>query len=681
VPGKFKDESAVVFGFKRSVTIDKKSRFGFLSKGERSLLFYENVHFKIKLNDRNAVKAFTEVYFRYSDKEDGFSSRIIKADGSVKPVELADAISVESVSSVPEFFKSFFDQQSGTERRYFKVAVPDLEPGDILEYVTSTKSKLNVLGTGYIEFSPQYELCHKGYPILFNQIVIETDDKSFFKSLSSNGAPDFKKEASDDKDYFRYVFTDSDRGVEKDVNYINSYKVLPFTKFQVIYAMNEKTKGALIGSRGEIKAGFTKEELAKKAWEDYVETGKSYFTNFLTVQGVIDQAWAQLKKPGAKDWSEKEYINKVYYKIRNLVVNRDNYLSDKVAAYMFGSLLFQRDIKSDLIITVSNSIGKLDNILFDEEIRYFCRVNMDYFFNFTDHSNQSDLVESLLGSEAYVISEPTKKGAQDIQPVTLPNALYSDNVIDYNLTASLDKNFNTLVVQRKNSFTGISKSRNIFTALRYTPYMLDDYKNYGGESPTEKMKSAQEDEYYNSVKALKDQYKELKPELVKSELQNEFQRKVKYKNFSIGSDGRSLKQKDLVYTEDFEINGMIRKAGKKYLVNIPGLVGSQLQIKKEERIRQNDINVGYAHTFNWVINFKIPEGYTVAGLQELSNTVDNETGTFSSSAEEKDGNVIIHIKKVYKQANVAKEKWPEMLAFVDAAYNNSFKSILLKPKN
>ena len=194
VPDKYKDESAVVFGFKRSVTIDKKSRNGFLSKGERSLLFFENVRFKIKLNDRNAVKAFTEVYFRYSDKTDGFSAKITKTDGTVKAVSLNDAVGVESVSSVPEFFKSFFDQQSGGERRYFKVAVPDMEPGDILEYVTITKSKLNVLGTGYIEFTPQYEVCNKVYPVLYNQIIMETDDKSFFKSLSVNGAPDFKKE-------------------------------------------------------------------------------------------------------------------------------------------------------------------------------------------------------------------------------------------------------------------------------------------------------------------------------------------------------------------------------------------------------------------------------------------------------------------------------------------------------
>jgi hypothetical protein len=210
IPAKYSKESAVILGFKRELSIDKKSKFGFLTKGERSLVFYENIRFKIKLNDKNAVTAFTEFYFRYSDKEDGFSARIYKNNGVTANVNLADAVRVENTGSVPEFFKSFFDQELNAQNRYYKVAIPDLEPGDLLEYVTITKSKLDVRGNGIIQFSPQYELCSKKYPILFNQIAIETDDKSYFKALSKNGAPEFKKENATNSDFFRYVFTDTD---------------------------------------------------------------------------------------------------------------------------------------------------------------------------------------------------------------------------------------------------------------------------------------------------------------------------------------------------------------------------------------------------------------------------------------------------------------------------------------
>ncbi len=681
VPDKYKDESAVVMGFKRSVTIDKKSRSGFLSKGERSLLFYEKVRFKIKLNDRNAVSLFTEVYFRYSDKTDGFSARITKADGSVMNVSLDDAVEVESISSVPEFFKSFFDQQSYSLHRYYKVAVPDLVPGDILEYVTITKSKLDVLGTGYIEFSPQYEVCNKSYPVLFNQIIIETDDKSFFKSMSVNGAPEFKKETASDPEFYKYVFTDYDRGVEKDVNFINALRVYPLTKFQVIYANSDKLKGALVGNRGEIKSSFTKDELARKAWDNYEEVGDSYYPGYGTVQKLIDGLWAEFKRQNVKYWDEKKYINNVYYRLRNLVVNRDTYLSDKMAAYIFGSMLFQRDITSELVITVPNSVGKLSSVLFDQEIRYVVKVGNDYYYNFTDHSNPGDLVEDLLGSEAYIINQPDKKSVLSIRQISLPDAGTGDNVADYVIHAELKSDMTTLEVSRENTYNGISKNRNIINALSYTTYMLDDYENYNGMAPTMYMSGPQRSEYDKSVKALKDEFKEAKPEQVKRELQKEFDQKVKYKNFDISSDGRSLKEKPLVFTEEFELPGMVRKAGKKFLVNIPGLVGSQLQIKKEERERKYDINVGYARSLNWVISFKIPAGYTAEGLTELNSKIENETGTFSCQAEEKDGSVILTIHKIYKKAFTAKDQWPSMLAFIDAAYNNSFKYLLLKPKN
>jgi hypothetical protein len=685
VPAKYNKESAVIFGFKRELSIDKKSKSGFLTRGERSLLFYENVRFKIKLNDKSAVNAFTIFYFRYSDKEDGFTARIYKNNGTTANVNLSNAVKIENASDVPEFFKSFFDQEVNSQNRYYKVAIPDLEPGDIFEYAAITKSKLDVSGNGVVQFSPQYELCSKKYPILFNQIAVETDDKSYFKALSKNGAPVFKKEASANSDFFRYVFTDADRPVEKDVNFINAYRQQPFVKFQVIYSNKENVKGLLTGGKGEIKSNFTKEELAKKAWEDYNNTGDFVLSSngysTFTVQSYVNSIWKELKKQGAEDWTEAEYIRKVYYRLRNMVVFRDNYLGDQTAAYLFGSMLFQRDIKSDIIISVSNNIGELKDVLFDSEVRYVTRVGKDYYFNFTDHSNPTELTESLLNSEAYLIQEPEKKtGNQVIQPLVLPDATQDQNTSNFEINATLKPDLNTLEVTRVSTYQGISKNRNITDAQKFIPYMLTDYKNYGGDSPTENMKSQQEEEYYASVKALKDQFAEEKPKFVKAQLQNEFGKTAVYKNFVIQSDGRSRKNQELTFKEDFELRDVVRKAGKKILVNIPGLMGAQLRFKKSERVRENDIDVDFAKSLSWKINFKIPDGYTAEGLNELAANIDNEIGTFKCTATQASGTVTIEVKKVYKKAAFSKSKWNDMLAFVDAAYNTSFKNLLLKTK-
>jgi hypothetical protein len=212
---------------------------------------------------------------------------------------LKNAVGVENINEVPEYFKSFFDKVANSEYHYYKTPVPNIEPGDILEYVTNTKSKLNVASSGYIEFSPVYEICSKAYPVIHNEIKIETDDKSFFKSQSLNGAPTFKKQEAAEKGFYRYVFIDKNRETEKDVNFISPLLQYPVVKFQVIYSNNDQAKGALIGEKGELKTGFSSEELARKAWEDYENVGDLYFEPNLTVQAYIKQSWLQLLKLGA----------------------------------------------------------------------------------------------------------------------------------------------------------------------------------------------------------------------------------------------------------------------------------------------------------------------------------------------------------------------------------------------
>jgi hypothetical protein len=67
-PKKWKNESAVVLAYKRSILFDKKSSGGFFTARSTNVFFFEKVRFKIKVLDRNAVNGFTEVYFRYGDK-------------------------------------------------------------------------------------------------------------------------------------------------------------------------------------------------------------------------------------------------------------------------------------------------------------------------------------------------------------------------------------------------------------------------------------------------------------------------------------------------------------------------------------------------------------------------------------------------------------------------------------
>lgn len=683
VPDKWKNESGVIIGYKRSITFDKQTSSGFFSGTKAFIYLFENVRFKIKLQDRNAVTAFTEMYFRFGEKEDGYLAKVIKADGQIIEVDLDDAVQIESKSEVPEFYKSFFDQNSGSETRYYKVAIPNLEAGDILEYSAFTKSKLNVKNSGYVEFDPQYELCSKKYPVLFNEISIETDDKTFFKSMSLNGAPEFKKENTSNTGFFRYVFTDKDRGTVKDVNFISPYLANPLVKFQVIYANNSKTQNvSLIGGKGELKQGFSKDELAKIAWSNYIFS-RAYPVNSggITAEMFVNYSFMQMKKDGWVDVPEDRYVEMVYYRIRNIGLFRSSYLPDAVFAYMFRSFLERRKIETALIITANNKTGTLKDILFDEEIRYCVQWRDKFVFNCTDHSNPDEQLENMLGNEAYLIGEPERKsGDQMIKSITLPDSKITDNTIQYNVNANFDAATGKMTISRTSTYTGISKSREIDEKVRFTTYMLDDFKVFNGPSPVEGLTGRALDEYYSSVQAIKEEFKTAKPEQVESSLKREFNSSAKYKNFRIVSDGRNSKKKNLQVIDDFEMSNVIKHAGKKLLVNLTALMGSQLHITDEERERTKDIYLNYPRRIVWNISMPVPQGYTVKGLKELNKTVETEAGKFLCEAKEENGIIRLTITKQYNLKQLPKEKWNALLEFIDAAYNHTFKYVLLQPK-
>jgi hypothetical protein len=189
---------------------------------------------------------------------------------------------------------------------------------------------------------------------------------------------------------------------------------------------------------------------------------------------------------------------------------------------------------------------------------------------------------------------------------------------------------------------------------------------------------ARRDALSERIAKYKREGQRLKPKYMERQLKNEYNDVVKYTAFRMVQDGRNWKKTALQYSEDFELGDMVRHAGKSLLVAVPGLISNQLQIKSKERVRQYDIDVRYAKQYKWNISFAIPAGYTVYGLEDLQQNIDNATGSFVSTATVQNGTLIINTVKTYKQARITKDNWPDMLKWIDAAYNFEQKKILLR---
>lgn len=679
IPDKWAGYSGVIIAQKTKFIFDKAQ------SGDK-LNVYETSHKKIKLLDKDAVSRYSEFYFRTGHVNDGFSLRIIKPDGETDTVSLLNSVVVEDNDDVPGMFTPYFDKQSTIKDKsksvnlYFKLAVSNLEPGDIIDYAYTVFNDNDVARMNNLEFDPIYYLCTRTYPVMSQQFEINTDEKSYVNSRSLNGAPEFTEGSSGG--YKTFTWKDTDREKVKDTRWVNEYMALPMVKFQIIYAKSSNAEELFISDRGELKKAITPEELAKKVNRIYEKmdasggkklTQDNLIANYTS--SLLNNTEYYLRKTEAYDVSDEEFIKRVYYILRHTNGIYGKSLGSQYFAYVMMEKLTKKGMTPELIITTSNSTTLMKDVIFGSELNWLVKVKDKYIFNFSANSNPFDLDDDYLGNEAYSITLgkiPSAKPAS--LPTTTVDQNFNGNIID----ATLDDKFETVKIASANSLKGLYKRQNDWPILLYTTVYDNDHLAYYGDSDYDMLPEKNQDEVQRLLFARKEEFKKRKPKYMKSRLQNDYENVISYDNFNLITDGRSFNKQELKYTETFTLGDLTKKAGKNYLVSVPALMGGQVQVKPEDRQRKYDADVRYPRTLTWDINFTVPAGYTVKGLADLNQNVENEVGIFNTVATV-EGNVLkLNIKKVYKQTIIPKDKFDKMLEFIDAAYNFSQRRILLK---
>lgn len=664
VPAKWKEESGVI--------LIQKTRFSF-DKDANKLAVYEITRRRILLNDRDAVNIYSSFYFRIGSANDGAGIKIIKANGSVQDVSLRNAVYVEDNNSVPTTFAPYIGKastyydKSKSRVIFFKVAVPDLDPGDIIDYGTIFYDDNTVKKMSFIEFDPIYFVCNREYPVLSQKFEIDTDNNSFVNSKSTMGAPPFKETGNPNAEY---SWEDRNREKMPDTRWVNSLVDLPAVKFQIVFSRSENRSDLFIGDRGELKQNISPQELAKKMNNLYNRLDGSYYFNM---------AKAYLKQIDYTGLREDDFIQKTYYILRHMSHYRASGFSSELFASCFTQCLDLRKIPYDLIVTTPLTLTRPEDIIFRTEPEWMVRVKDKYIFNATVFSNPYDFREEYLGTTAYIITLGKNPAAT---PVTLPGTRPDDNMVTNTITATIDTAARSMMVQQQKAITGMSKRFYNVQALVHTTALDDDHRSYGGEDDVRAgMKGATLESYEEKLRERKREDKTRKLEYMKEALEDEFENISAYHEFTLNSDGRTWRKQELNFTSKFELGDMLKKAGDNILVSVPALTGRQLFIPQDERERELDAWMGFPRSLRNIISFTIPAGYKVVGLQNLNMNIDNDAGTFAVQASVEGNTLNILVKKNYKHAVVKKENWGKFLEMLDAAFNFSQKKVLLKKIN
>ncbi|HMG15318.1 MAG TPA: hypothetical protein VK590_07735 [Saprospiraceae bacterium] len=678
IPDKWKGESAVI--------IAQKFDYVYTVDGKRTLNYKESTRRRIKLLDKAAVENFSTFYYygtkniSISKMTDAFGIQIVKPDGKTRNIEKKDAITVD-LGEVSSIYRTRF---YGVELQYYKLAIADLEPGDILDYYLVTNSEAYNF-TGEAQPLPLVMATMDGdYSILKQKINFILDRGFYINFKSTNGAPELKKNAPIDHSTYSFSLEDQDRNKVNETRWLYEFRELPTMRFQLCYSQIGKDSRYFLQKVNEPTTSVSKEEVAKKI--NYWYTERQYACSY-----YVDAIKAKMRKDHGTPSNKEDIIKWSYYYFRNIAFSKNTeksfsanelgYMPSQVFASVMFELLKNYNIKSEICVAPLRSVSKIEDVVISDELAWFLKVDNDFIFPFKVNSNYKDNNQDYEDQDAYVISIEKREQFQKAEKIKLKVSSSADNYSKYEYKASIEDEMENIKINKNTAVKGESKSLFNSTVLENYDWEKTDYLSYIGkkedDKPDSKNKTRLAEVQRQKSAKTEDDYK-AKLKQMKEELKTDFANVVSYDEFELINDGRLPDAQELVFTEKYILGDLVKKVGPNYLVDIGKLTGGHVAISSKEIKREYDIWLNYASSSDFIINLSIPSGYTVEGLEKLNVNIDNSTGAFSVITKIEGQNIMMSIKKVYKSNFVVKEDWSKMLEFLDAAYNFTQKKIILK---
>jgi hypothetical protein len=712
VPDKWKNESAVIIGQKTEYLFSRV----FSGKNAYVVRIQEYVHKRIKLQDKNSLEKFSTFYYVTMGKDGNAEYKIIKANGKENAVNMSSAL--EEEQDVPAIYKPILFKLNFKK---MKIAIPDLEVGDIIDYTVKSSYDWDMRQEG-IQFTPFIFSLANTYPTMFQQYRFTMADGMKVKYRAYNGAPNIKYDPkasvlSDKNSYLSYYFLDKDREKVNEEKWSLEYRNTPTVKFRVVLLADNDEESKGLGQATIDRSGLAIEDVYKR----YFPVGAYMTTTVTSLVGYTTEYMAKKKADGSLK-TDDDIIRETYYCLRKVFLEMyyKGPVHSDLEKYMTGKKLYKKvlaaekkdvtskkeekedeiringvtfatalrlalagmGIQSELFVYEPRRLGSWRDAIFMEELDYVLRVKSKKKFYYLEAFNNFDAFATpysyLEGAEGYAIGYQEK---DQYTRASIPASTFNDNIEKQEYVLSFSNAMDLISAERTSTYLGAPKIGIIEQANLDRSYLNSDFEKYYNEPKKSKKSDNAAIETSNQYDDLdKDERIKDRKELFEKNLKGEFD-VDKYENFELIKDGRFGDTAWLKYSEKFTLKKLISKAGKNYIVEIGKMIGDQIKLDSNEmKTRQTDIWVPFARAIENTITVNIPTGYTVDGLQELNMSVDNESGSFISTSKVDGDKLIITTRKLYKKSFDKKELWPNYIAFLEPAFKFSQAKIVLKKK-
>lgn len=705
VPAEYANASKVILAHHTDLTADSKSKFAFYGLGfgpKKEQTLTEVVREMVKLNDKNAVTEFSELSFTRFEKSSGFYSsnkattyvgvRVIKPDGSVKEINADDIV---------------LTQDEANEKKA-KVAIPDLQPGDILDYFIATEQML----TNDMSNKPYRLLLFDDAPILSLSFHAELGKKYAIEYRSYNGAPELSVSKNDDKDIIVNVEKTNIPPFETSL-WVAPGIQLPFIRMNISLGYRGLGSKYMDTKKpGEVAKNTDADEfLEDKASSLSVSYYNGYWMKAAKREydDIESDAKKKTKQSGGsfKELSDEEKAAQLYYTLRftKLLNFNIDELSEKIAignnrynglAFPVFCTMKAAGLDPAILVTNNRTGIRMNEVMDASDLSTAAYVSesnkilslqsvFDVPFSVPEH------MEGATNTKSFTFDHPAAvMGMKKMMGLTnigsgpnVPVSSADKNAHIEQMKVALTADKNNLIVRRSTTLKGLYKLDAQTKLILYEDLYESERKSFNEEkSLLEDLEDGKRSKkYVDEVKsAFSDARKKQKDAFIKEAKEWLDQDITDLKEYKTDKLGIRHTAPDFEYSSTFNLNGLVKKAGNNIIIEVGKLQGQPLVVKEEQRKRNIDVYMPFARNIEYNVELEIPDGYTAEGVAALNKKVENATGHFIVDASATEKLVTIKIRKSYLHNVEQAANWSKMLEFMDASSDWVNSKLLLKKK-
>ncbi len=656
IPDELKNKSSVVMARYTDVSVGKqlKLAFNFGISLSNDVLLTRMTRELVYIGDESTLKEYSEYEFQTHSKNwTGYGVdrqkrvlgiRVIKKDGTVSEVPTDDYI-IES-----EGYKD--------KNKTHKLAVPGLQIGDFVDVMFHTVTRYQ-----NHSFEPMYFTFFDTKPVLSDKYhcVINKDLATFYRCF--NGAKRFVESTNADGDIvLDATVLNEPQFPEFWVKYSAQ---VPYIQLQIYHLKSDKPKSAQSG----LRYVEDYETQLKDAWAG-MSFGK---IPFYPLSKDAKQVIRNCEK-----LSDKEKVERIYNVMLLMSINGHSYWGVESFLNEFGKALKKAGISFKPFFTTDEDDEPIDELgtYYNAYPGIYIPSVDEYYVKPVAIMPAGEIPASFSGRKAFVTDE---KGTT-WSPVTLPSYTAEQNKEKYDVAVKFDGT--KLNVSRRLELSGLRKTSAQMRLLTFGDFDSSLRRNAGT-----KEKSYEEyiwAEFDSNTRAGKIEEirkaREKQLENVKSEIENFHGKDVQvdFKSFKVESYGTRRDSSSFVFNVDYEISNLVKKAGKNLMLSVGELLGRQTTLDENERKRNVDIYYK-PRTFEHTVRVDLPSGYTVSAeaLGKLNVNVANECAEFVAKASLNGSQLVVEMRKVYKNDHEPVSNWNKIVEVVDAAKNYQNMQVVL----